>query len=85
MSHRPLRFYLLATALWLSAAPAFGQDATLKLSVAEVVEITRLVDLQPIGKSPPAAYWDLQIKLQKALEANPDAMRAVLSARNAVR
>jgi hypothetical protein len=88
MSHRsnPLRLYLLAAVVWLSAAPAFGQDAnsvTLKLSAAQVAEIARLIDLQPIGVTPPTAYWDLQTKLDAALRANPDALRAVLHARGA--
>jgi hypothetical protein len=90
MSHRstPLRF-LVAILCIAGVSPAIAQDATaeitLKLPPAQVAEIARLVDLQPISKSPPPAYWDLQIKIQKALETNPDAMRAVLSARSAAR
>ena len=49
----PLRIGLLATAIWLAAiSSAFAQDApdiTLKLSPAQVAEIMRLVDLQPIN------------------------------------
>jgi hypothetical protein len=78
-----------AAALWLAAiASAFAQDApdiTLKLSPAEVAEITRLIDLQPISISPPVAYWDLQTKLSQTLEVNPAALRAVISARSAQR
>jgi hypothetical protein len=86
----PLRIYFLAIAVWLSAASAaFAQvpppDITLKLSPAQVAEIGRLIDLQPISISPPAAYWDLQATIDKALQANPAAMRAVLSARSAQR
>jgi hypothetical protein len=80
----PLRFYLLAAALWLSAAPAFGQDApdvTLQLSPAQAREIMRLVDLQPMTPAPPPAFWELQVKLGAALEANPDAKAAFGSAR----
>jgi hypothetical protein len=86
MSHRstPLRFYLAAL-LWLSAAPAFGQDILLKLSPAQVAEITRLIDLQPIDKTPPAEFWDVQVAIDKALQADPDALRAVLLARSAMR
>jgi hypothetical protein len=85
MLHR-LKFYFLAAAVWLSGAPAIGQDAnnvTLKLSVAEVAEIARLVDLQPIGVTPPIAYWDLQVTIAKALQANSKAQRAVLDQRSA--
>jgi hypothetical protein len=88
MSHRSIRFYLFAAALWLSAVPSSAQDAagvTLKLSVAEVAEITRLIDLQPQNVTPPAAYWDLQTKIDKSLQANPDALRTVLSIRSARR
>jgi hypothetical protein len=88
-TNAPLRFGLLAAALWLTAtAPAFAQDApdiTLKLSPAQVAEIGRLIDLQPISISPPAAYWDLQTRLSQAVNANPAALRAVLSARSAQR
>jgi hypothetical protein len=80
---------LLAAAFWLTAiASAFAQDATditLKLRPAQVAEIGRLIDLQPIGKAPPAAFWDVQATIDKALQANPAAMRAVLSARSAQR
>jgi hypothetical protein len=51
-SKSPLRFGLLAAACWLATLNAtFAQDAagiTLKLSPADA-EITRLIDLQPIG------------------------------------
>jgi hypothetical protein len=85
MSHRSIRFYLFAAAVCFSAAPAFGQDVTLKLSAAQVAEITRLIDLQPQNATPPAAYWDLQTSIDKALQANPAALRAVLSIRGARR
>jgi hypothetical protein len=92
MSHRstPLRFHLLAAAFWLTAmASAFAQEApeiTVRLTPAEVAEIARLVDLQPISISPPAAYWDLQTKLGAALDAaGPEAGLAFLAARSATR
>jgi hypothetical protein len=90
MSQIPLRFGFLAAALWLSATHAFAQEApadiTLRLSPAYVAEITRLIDLQPTtSQSPPAAYWDLQLKINETLKANPAALRAVLSARSARR
>jgi hypothetical protein len=84
----PLRI-LLATALWLTAmASAFAQDApdiTVTLSPVQVAEIERLIDQQPISQAPPAAYWDLQTGISRQLEADPAALRAVLSARSAVR
>ncbi|SHH38012.1 hypothetical protein [Bradyrhizobium erythrophlei] len=83
-----LCFYFLAIAVWLSATSAFAQEAapdiTLKLSPAEVAEITRLVDLAAPSTfiaPPPLAYWDLQTKISDTLEANPDAARAVAVAR----
>jgi hypothetical protein len=92
MSHRstPLRFGF-AAALWLAAiASAFAQDApdiTLKLSPAQVAEIARLIDLAAPStfiSPPPAAYWDLQAKLNAALTAaGPEASRAFLAARRA--
>jgi hypothetical protein len=80
------RLCLLAVAVWLSGVPAFAQDTsvTLKLSAAEVAEIARLID-QPQGPQPPQAYWDLQTTIDKALQANPAAARAVLSLRRAGR
>ena len=86
----PIRLrFLLTAAFWLTAiASAFAQDATditVKLSPAQVAEIGRLIDLQPISKAPSAAYWDLQTKLVQALEAEPAAKRAVLSAMRAQR
>jgi hypothetical protein len=86
----PLRFRLLTAAvLWLATtAAALAQDditIALKLSAEQVAEIVRLADLQPINKSQPDAFWQLQIKIAEALQANPDAMRAVLQARSAKR
>jgi hypothetical protein len=77
-------------ALCICAAPAIAQDATgvtLKLNIAEAAEIVRLVNMQPSSQSPPPAYWDLQVDLNKALLADPKAMRAFqsLSAGSAVR
>jgi hypothetical protein len=72
----------------MCTAPAIAQDApsvTLKLSAVEVSEIERLINLQPILQSTPPAYWDLQINTNRALEATPEAMRALLSAGSAVR
>jgi hypothetical protein len=88
-SKTPLRFY--SAVLWLSAAPAFAQDApriTLNLSPAEVAEITRLIDLQPCSQergcpTPPAAFWDLQTTISRALEADPTALQAVRAAGSA--
>jgi hypothetical protein len=93
MSYRSIksRFCLPLVGLLLWAAPAIGQGAseiTVKLSLAEVSELQRLIDLEAprtfVSQMPPA-YWDLQIAIGRALEADPDAMRAVLSARGASR
>jgi hypothetical protein len=90
LTKTPLRFCFLAIGIWLSAiaSPAFAQDVpdiTLHLSPAQVAAILRLVDLQPLGVAPPAAHWDLQITIRETLRANPDALRAVLSAGSARR
>jgi hypothetical protein len=98
MSHRSTtstRFLLLA--LWLCCtASAFAQDAapkiTLQLAPAEFAQIWRLIDLNAaadirsgdLTKNPPAVI-DLQISLERALQANPEASRAVLSLRSAAR
>jgi hypothetical protein len=96
---KPVRFFCAwlrllavpAVGLLLCAAPAFGQRApeiTVKLSPAEVAEIFRLVDVEAPNtfiSSPPQAFWDLQRTVAKAVQANPDALRAVLSARSAAR
>jgi hypothetical protein len=81
------RFRLAAAGLWLfaTAAPAFAQDVTFTLNPAQVAEITRLIDQQPIGQTPPPAFWEVQAAIDKALQANPEALRAVLSARRAAR
>jgi hypothetical protein len=84
-----LRFRLFAAGLWLlTTGAAFAQEAleiTVRLTPAEVAEIARLIDLQPISISPPPAYWDLQTGIARQLEADPAALRAVLSARSAAR
>jgi hypothetical protein len=94
MSQIPLRFGLLTAAFWLStAAAAFAQEAppadiTLRLTPAQVAEVMRLVDLaapRTFIARPPDAYWDLQNKINDALESNPDAKRAFLSAGSAAR
>jgi hypothetical protein len=88
MSKTRPRLVFLAVAVWLSAAPAFGQDAahvTVKLSVTEIAEILRLIDLQASSLKNPDAYFYLQLAIDKALQANPDAARAVLSIRSAHR
>jgi hypothetical protein len=85
------RFGLFAAVLWLSAAPAFAQDAlhiTLKLSPALVEEIERLIDLDLCSQergspTPQAAFWDLQTTISKALEADPTALQAVHAVRGA--
>jgi hypothetical protein len=77
-----------AAFVWLSAVPAIGQDAnsvTLKLSAADVAEIMRLADLQAPSLTNPPAYWDLQLAIDKALQANPAAARAFLQIRGAKR
>jgi hypothetical protein len=62
------------------AASAFAQNVNVSLNPAEVVAIVRSMERLPISEVPPAAYWDTQIKIIQALEANPDAWREVKSA-----
>ena len=60
--HSPLRICLLVTALFAPGTIAHAQqpqpEITLKLNPAQVAEITRLVDLQPIDKSRLGCFWD---------------------------
>jgi hypothetical protein len=78
-----LRLGSLATALWLAAiSSAFAQDApdiTLKFSPAQVAEIGRLIDLQPMSKDPPktdyAAICDA-IRAHGRNEPGADRVRA---------
>jgi hypothetical protein len=58
------------------AASAFAQNVNVSLNPAEVVAIMRSMDRQPISEIPPTGFWDVQIKIKQALEANPDALRA---------
>jgi hypothetical protein len=80
---------ILAVAMCFST-PAIAQDATrltLKLNVAEVAELQRLIDQQAgasFTQGMPKAYWDLQENFNNALRDNPDALRALL-ARSVVR
>jgi len=83
-----LRFRFFAAGLWLftTAVPALAQDITLTLSPAQVAEIIRLVDLQPLGHAPPAEFWQLQDKIGVALaRSSVEVRRAVVSARSAGR
>lgn len=82
--------HLLTVALLLlalRAGPALADEpvVSLTLSPAQVAEMVRLIDLQPISQAPPPAFWDLQTTIGKALQANPDAARAFLLARSAAR
>jgi hypothetical protein len=74
---------LTVAALCICTTPAVAQDATsitVKLSVAEVTEIERLINMQPpFPQAQPPAFWDLQTDIKRALEANPEAKRAFLS------
>lgn len=71
----------------LAATPAAAQtpSVALPLTPAQVAEVLRLIDLQPIDKAPPAAFWELQISIDDAVRANPDAWRSVVAARSAAR
>lgn len=83
-----MKLALRLATFWLATtAAAFAQDAqpdiTVKLTPAEVAEIARLVDLaapSTFVSRPPSAYWDLQITISRALEADPAALRAVNAA-----
>lgn len=83
------RFSLATAAIVaaLAATPATAQtpSVVLPLTPALVAEIARLIDLQPIDKTAPAAFWELQTTIDEALRANPDAFRAVATARSAAR
>jgi hypothetical protein len=84
----PLRFVSIAAGICLLAAPAFAQDApeiTLRLSPAQVAEIIRLGDLEPLAVSRPDAFWELQSQIADALAKDPAAMSAFLEARRAAR
>jgi hypothetical protein len=68
---KPSLKFLIARALWLCAiGGAYAQDppeiTTLKLSISEAVELQRLIDLQRLSQAPPPAFWDLQLKLNRA-------------------
>jgi hypothetical protein len=76
---------IAATLTTLSPPIAAAQDIAVTLSPALIAEISRLVDLQPLDKSAPPTFWELQTKLNEALQANPDAFRAVLQERSARR
>jgi hypothetical protein len=74
---------LTAAVIWLASfggACAVPADVTLHLTPAEVVAIVRSMDQSPISQVPPAGFWDAQVKIKQALEANPEAWREVKSA-----
>ncbi|MBB4378223.1 hypothetical protein [Bradyrhizobium sp. SBR1B] len=77
-----MRQFLTICALLLSA-PAFAQDnasMNLALTPAEAVALQRSLDRQPLSQKPAPGFWSLQIKLRQAVEANPEARRAVEAA-----
>jgi hypothetical protein len=81
MQRQVTKACLTAAAIWLaSVAGAFAASPDvalhLTLSPAEVVAIMRSMDRQPISETPPDGFWDVQVKIKQALEANPDALRA---------
>jgi hypothetical protein len=70
-----------AAIIWLvSGACAAAEPVTLHLTSTEIVAIVRSLDRQPISQIPPNGFWDAQIKIKQALEANPQAWREVKSA-----
>jgi hypothetical protein len=83
-----LRFLLAAAMAWLaSTAGALAQDVTMTLTPAEIAVLTQALDLVPtnISPPPPQAFWEAQAAINRALQANPDALRAVLSLRSAAK
>lgn len=84
-----LRFYFLSAAVWLSAAPAFGQDAasvTLHLSPVQAAAVLDAMDaraqLPTLATSD--AFWQVQAKLKEALDADPKGRRAFEDAYTAI-
>lgn len=74
--------HTLAVMLLLVSAPALAQDATITLmfTPAEVNALQRSLDRQPMSQTPPSGFWPLQTKINQALAANPEALRAFQSA-----
>ncbi|QDF38269.1 hypothetical protein FJN17_12200 [Bradyrhizobium symbiodeficiens] len=73
-----MRFFVLLSIL-LYAGPATAQDEniTLQLSPAEVVAITRAMDRWPFGTRTPPGFFEVQGKIGRALDQNPDGREAV--------
>ncbi|MDA9415711.1 hypothetical protein XH81_12785 [Bradyrhizobium sp. CCBAU 25360] len=73
-----MRLILLLSIL-LYAGPATAQDEniTLELSPAEALAIVRAQDLWPISKRTPPGFFEVQIKIGRALDQNPDGRKAV--------
>jgi len=93
MSHRSIKASFRILALAAGLLPAVGARAQeqlvmLKLTPAQIAEISRLVDQEASRTfitSPSPAYWTLQLQIQEALAADPAASRAVLLAIEAAR
>lgn len=77
--------YVAAFLAAFAPAALADETITLRLDPAKLAETIRLIDLQPMEKAPPKAFWDLQNQISAALEANSDALRAVVAARGAAR
>ena len=75
---------LLTIYLLLAATPALGDDAA-NITPKEAAAIQRSLDRQPYSQQPPVGYWQLQIKLIDALNANPAARRAFDEAMRSVK
>jgi hypothetical protein len=74
---------IFAAAIWLTSvtgAYAEPPDVVLHLTPTEVVAIVRSMDQSQLSFNPPAGFWDTQIEIIRALEANPDAWREVKTA-----
>jgi hypothetical protein len=61
------------------AAPAMGQDAKVdvSLSAAELLALQATWDRWPISEPAPPGYWDLQVLIWRAVDANPEVQRAL--------
>jgi hypothetical protein len=62
------------------AASAFAQNICVSLDAPELVAIMTLLDKQSPSETPPAGYWDAEVKILEALKANPEVWRKVRAA-----
>jgi len=70
-------FVLLSILLFAGQAAAHDENITLELSPAEAVALVSAMDRWPISRRTPPGFFDVQMKLGRALDQNPDGRRAV--------